>query len=80
MSPLGAQADIYVFCLLHNHERSPIDALDVSHWEFYVLPAAVSNERCAVQKTIRLAALVKLGPAKTSYAGIAGCISSLAGP
>ncbi len=32
-----------------------------------MLPSAVLNERCAVQKTIGLASLLKLGPTKVGF-------------
>ncbi len=56
------QADLYVFALLAHREKATIDPMNVSQWEFFVLPAAVLNERLPEQKQIGLAALLKLDP------------------
>jgi hypothetical protein len=47
-------ADVYVFCLLKGEDRERIEPLDIEHWEFYVLPTSVLNDKLRDQKTIRL--------------------------
>lgn len=60
-------ADVYVFALLAHQDKATIDPVDVSQWEFYVLPTAVLDERCAAQKRISLSSLMKLGPVKVGF-------------
>lgn len=48
------QNDLYVFCLLNGTDREEAWPLEVSHWEFYVVPTAVINQECGDQKTISL--------------------------
>jgi len=63
------QAQVYVFCV-HNHkEQDTINPLDISQWEFYILPTDTLNRdsRLKSQKTISLAALIKLKAQKCEY-------------
>ena len=53
------------------------DPLDVLQWEFIVLPAAVLNERCALQKTIGLGSLLKLGPTRVGFSELGEAITTL---
>lgn len=48
------QNDLYVFCLLNGTDREEAWPLEVSHWEFYVVPTAVINQECGDQKTVSL--------------------------
>lgn len=75
--PLRRQADIYVFCLLHHQDKATVDPLDMDQWTFYILPAAVLDERFPVQKTIGLASLLKMNPMCVSYQGITGELTNL---
>ena len=61
------QSDLYVFCLLAHKEQETIDPLNLSHWEFYLLPTKILNERVSTQKTIRLSSLLKLEPIKCEF-------------
>ena len=45
------QADVYVFCLLKHQDMSTVNSLDMSQWEFYIVPTATLNERCGDLKT-----------------------------
>lgn len=71
------QADIYVFCLLSHQDKATLDPLNLDQWAFYVLPAGILNERCLLQKTIRLAKLLKLSPHKVTYEQMASTIEQL---
>lgn len=53
-------ADVYVFALLAHLDKATIDPLNVKQWEFYVLPAAVLNERKRSQHSITLRSLKAL--------------------
>ena len=61
------QAKVYVFCV-HNHkEQLTINPLDISQWDFYVLPTEILNNEVGSQKTIGLSALIKLGAQKCEF-------------
>lgn len=68
------QADVYVFCLLAHKDKATLDPLDLSQWEFYVLPSKVLDEKLPNQKTISLAVLLRLGPMKADFGSIASTI------
>ena len=70
------QADVYVFCLLSHKEKNTIDPLNLSQWEFYILPTSVLNEKCKQQKTISLSSLLKLEPIKCKFGEISSNIMS----
>ena len=60
---LERQNDIYVFCLNTGHNEEESNPLDMSNWEFYVVPTAVINANCApAQKSISLGKVRKLAP------------------
>ncbi|KXG77113.1 hypothetical protein [Thermotalea metallivorans] len=62
------QSDVYVFCLLKHIDQDTLDPLDLSQWEFYVLPTAVLNKTVPEQKTITLNSLLDIGAKKCDYA------------
>ena len=64
------QADVYVFCLLFHTDKSTLDPLDLSQWEFYALPTRVLNNKMLTQRNISLAALLRLRPIKVEYGSI----------
>ena len=54
------QADVYVFALLaHTHQRT-LDPLDVSQWEFFVVPTMSLDHRNRSQHSITLPSLKTL--------------------
>lgn len=57
------QNDLYVFCL--NIGTTPEESfpLNLNHWEFFVIPTSVINEKCQNNKTISLNRVRKLAPA-----------------
>ncbi len=57
------QADIYVFCLYYEKEKSnSIDPMNLDKWSFYVVPARQLNESFKSQKKIGLKSLASLSP------------------
>ena len=64
------QADVYVFCLLAHKDKSTVDPLNLSQWEFYILDTAVLNEKIPLQKKITLSSLLTLNPIKVDYDGL----------
>lgn len=70
------QADVYVFALLAHKDKATVDPLDVSQWEFYVLPTSVINERRRSQDSITLPTLRRMCKGAVSYAGLGEAVKS----
>ena len=62
-SELHRQNDIYVFCLNTGETRKAANPLQLEHWEFYIVPTAVINEKCGDANTISLSRLRSMAPA-----------------
>ena len=54
------QADVYVFALLFHKDKETVNPLDISQWEFFVLPTKVLDQRERSQYSITLPSLKKL--------------------
>lgn len=72
------QADVYVFSLLSEKDPAKLDPLNVSHWQFFVLPTATLNHACPEQKTLGLAKLLALNPERVNFGGIAAAVERAA--
>ena len=59
-SKLERQNDLYVFCLNTGETKSDSNPLQLEHWEFYVIPTSVINDKCGEHKTISLSKVRKL--------------------
>lgn len=68
------QADVYVFCLLHERDRDRLDPLDLRQWRFYVLPTSVLDAQVSSQKSIGLNSLLRLKPVEVPFEGLHGAI------
>lgn len=75
-SELKRQADVYVFCLLAHKDKATVDPLDLSQWNFYVLLAAVLDDKIPGQKTLALSRLLALNPVAVSYDGLAAAVEA----
>ena len=64
------QADVYVFALLAHKEQSTLDPMDLSQWEFYVLPTLALDNRTRSQHSITLPSLRKLAGTPVSFYGV----------
>jgi hypothetical protein len=71
---LRRQADVYVFCLLHHQDKATVEPLDMNQWTFFLLPASVLDEKFPVQKSIRLASLLRMNPLHVTYQELADTI------
>lgn len=56
------QNDIYVFCLNTGETAKDSNPLELEHWEFYVIPTKIINEKCRANKTISLGRVRQLSP------------------
>lgn len=61
------QADVYVFCLLHERDRARLDPLDLTQWRFYVLATSVLEANVSSQKSIGLNSLLRLNPVEAQF-------------
>ncbi len=64
------QADVYVFCMLKHKDKTSIDPLNLSQWDFYILPTSTLNDSLGQQSTLSLSSLLKLNPVQASYESI----------
>lgn len=71
------QADLYVFALLAHQDKSTLNVMDVSQWEFYLLPTSVLNNRVPNQRQLSLSALKRLEPTFCRFPDLSSCIESL---
>lgn len=44
--------------------------LNIEHWDFYVLPTYIINEKCQESKTLSLNKAIKIGAKKCKYENI----------
>ena len=68
------QAKVYVFALLACQDQMALDPLDVSQWEFYVVPTVLLNRRERSQHSISLKSLRDLHGAPVYYDGLRDAI------
>ncbi len=61
------QADLYVFCVLSHKDKTTVNPLDLSQWDFYILQTSILNEQKPTQKTITLSSLLRLNPEIVKY-------------
>lgn len=77
-SDVRRHADVYVFALLAHADQSTIDLLNVSQWEFFVLPTVVLDQRKRSQHSITLPSLRKACGDPVKYSGLAHAIRETA--
>ena len=73
------QADVYVFALLAQTDKTTIDPLNLDQWRFYVLPTAILDERTRSQHTITLKSLEKLCSEAITYAELLKAVENCIG-
>jgi hypothetical protein len=64
------QADVYIFCVEDCKEQEFINPLDLSQWEFYIIPTKALNRTVKTQKSIGLNSLIKIGAIKCGFSQI----------
>jgi hypothetical protein len=67
---LKRQADVYVFCVLSHQDKSSVDPLNLSQWDFYVLATHILDHEIPDQKTITLSSLLNLSPVECQFGEI----------
>ena len=71
------QSDIYIFCVHKHKNQATVDPLQISQWDFYLMPTDVLDEKFGNQKTATLSALIKAGAAKCEYDCLKSRISEM---
>ena len=72
------QAKVYAFALLAHQDQTTLDPLDVSQWEFYVIPTVVLDRRERSQHSITLKSLRDLHGEPVAYSGLRDAIGKAA--
>lgn len=75
---LRRKADVYVFALLAHEDQATLDPLDVSQWQFFVLPTYELDERQRSQHSITLPSLLKLAGEGVTFASLRGAVKQAA--
>ena len=60
-------ADVYVFCVLAHLDDQTINPLELTQWEFYILPTSTLDSSLGDQKTVSLSRLKDLGAVTLGY-------------
>lgn len=53
------QSDLYVFCHLKGNDAKSANPMNLSAWDFYVIPTKLINDRCGDSKTISFSRVKK---------------------
>lgn len=61
------QSHIYVFCVHKHTEQKNLNPLNISQWDFYLLPTEILNQKVGNRKSIVLSSLIKIGAEKCEY-------------
>ncbi|MHB1324928.1 MAG: hypothetical protein ACYDGS_02975 [Thermoleophilia bacterium] len=72
------QAKVYVFALLAHRDQATLNPLDVSQWEFYVVPTATLDHRERSQHSITLKSLRDLHGKPVGYSDLQRAIGDAA--
>ncbi|WP_261770178.1 MULTISPECIES: hypothetical protein [unclassified Rhodococcus (in: high G+C Gram-positive bacteria)] len=70
------QADVYVFCVLKQVDRSTADPLDMDQWDFYVMSTQHVNSAFGEQRSVVLGSLLSRDPVRCSFTELAGAVES----
>ena len=60
-------ADVYVFCVLAHLDSQTVNPLELTQWEFYILPTSTLDSSLGNQKTVSLSRLKNLGAVALGY-------------
>lgn len=71
------QADVYIFCVLHERDPGKVNPLELSQWIFYIVETQTLDKTVKTQKTITLRSLLQLHPIITDYEHLNEEISTL---
>ena len=69
-------ADIYIFCIHQHKDLETVNSLDISQWEFYVIPTMVLVKKIGKQKTIGLNKLLEIGAKRTEFSQLSNILAA----
>jgi hypothetical protein len=72
------QADVYVFAVLAEKDQDRLNPLDLSQWEFYVVPTAWLDSRARSRHSITLPSLRALSGSPVSYSALCRAVQRAA--
>lgn len=72
-------ADVYVFCLHRERDKSKVNVLDLDQWTFIVVPTRVLDEAVPNRRSIGLSPLRRLRHEEVSFAEIRPSVERAAG-
>ena len=72
------QADVYVFALLAHKDKATVNPMDVSQWEFFVVPTSALNARTRSQHSITEKSLRKLSGGPLDYSHLRAAVERAA--
>lgn len=75
---LERNADVYVFCIHKEKDRTIADPLQTDQWDFIVLSAEVLNRQLGQQKSVGLSTLLRIGGKVIEFSSLAEGIRSAA--
>lgn len=67
-------AEVYVFCLLKEKNRSLVNPLNLDQWIFFILTTEQINREKGMQKTIGINSLLKMNPIVAGYDELASAV------
>jgi hypothetical protein len=71
------QADAYVFALLSHRDKGTLNPLELSQWEFYLVPTRAISERVGSRKQLTMKALLELSPQRVPFSGLLDAVRTL---
>jgi hypothetical protein len=72
------QADVYVFALLAHQDKATVDPLDLSQWQFFVVPTKKLNDRTRSQHSITVKSLQALAEGPLGFHSLADAVRQAA--
>jgi hypothetical protein len=71
------QAHAYVFALLSHRDKATLNPLELTQWEFYLVPTSTISERVGSRKQLTMKALLELQPKRVPFSGLLDAIRTL---
>jgi hypothetical protein len=72
-------ADVYVFCVHAEREKSKANVLDVSTWEFYVVPTRTLNQAFGAAKSLSLSSVARIA-VQCEWSGLKSAVDGVLEP
>ena len=73
------QANVYVFAVLREESKESVNPLNVSQWDFYVVPTPVLDAGAGKTSNLSLALVRKLAPSPVRFAELGRAVAEAGG-